>query len=505
VDICAFSELPAHEALLYAAHQIDSLSESMPKYDATACFAFLKNLDERKEVSLARRALIHYFRANIYAMKRYKTAKLDAECWDDPELGSEILELRKSIIHPGFNALEPYRKAQIFTNLANLLNAIGRSLEAIEFWDRALNTFPNFAIALADKGLALDFYASWLNEEYKPYYLLNAYNCLYKACLYAPLQTQETLSKQKEFEFHKKRISEKIDIKKATDCLDFKCDLEGSRKEVDYRKWVLKNRLFLNLLNELGEYSVGAWDSIHLPDLVVNTLNSDNSPPAIIGFYNQLKQEYISARWLYYESLTLKNMHFSDKKVYLCDMAPQQPVYALQNEILKASFRMLYSLFDKIAYFLNHYFNFGIANNKVSFRNIWYQESKKKSEETLSPVLKNRKNWSLHGLYWLSKDFYTEGFKSILEPDAKQLAELRNSMEHKYCQVCANAETASEGSCSYERGEDFGIFIEASLFKQKTLNILRKARASLIYLSLAVRREEHCRRYCKAKIFGSSL
>jgi len=44
--------------------------------------------------------------------------------------------------------------------------------------------------------------------------------------------------------------------------------------------------------------------------------------------YNQLKQEFVSARYLYYEGITSEAVHFSDKKVYLYDTL-DAPVYSL--------------------------------------------------------------------------------------------------------------------------------------------------------------------------------
>ena len=54
------------------------------------------------------------------------------------------------------------------------------------------------------------------------------------------------------------------------------------------------------------------------------------------------------------------------------------PSYSLAVERMKAAFRMAYSLFDKIAYFLNEYLRLGIPERNVSFRTLWYEDQQKK-------------------------------------------------------------------------------------------------------------------------------
>ena len=83
------------------------------------------------------------------------------------------------------------------------------------------------------------------------------------------------------------------------------------------------------------------------------------------GFYNQLKQEYASARYLYYEGTTPTTPHFSDKGVLLINTL-DYPCYSLAVEKMKMAFRMAYSLLDKVAYFLNDHLALGVPERKVN-------------------------------------------------------------------------------------------------------------------------------------------
>ena len=103
---------------------------------------------------------------------------------------------------------------------------------------------------------------------------------------------------------------------------------------------------------------------------------------------------------------------------------------------MKAAFRIAYSLFDKIAYFLNDYLCLSIPEKQVTFRTVWYE--KRKKEKGLSHIFQKRENnWSLRGLFWLSKDLFEDmsEFKESIEPDAQELSDIRNHLEHKYLKL----------------------------------------------------------------------
>jgi len=75
-------------------------------------------------------------------------------------------------------------------------------------------------------------------------------------------------------------------------------DLDGhevgkSKKERAYRLWCLNNTLFLNPLNDIGPHRIAAQDILHLPPFVMSL----GEPPALFGLFNQLKQEFVTARW----------------------------------------------------------------------------------------------------------------------------------------------------------------------------------------------------------------
>ncbi|RKJ13923.1 hypothetical protein D7X33_48535, partial [Butyricicoccus sp. 1XD8-22] len=142
--------------------------------------------------------------------------------------------------------------------------------------------------------------------------------------------------------------------------------LGDSEEEINYRNWCLENTLFLNTLNDAFPYTVSANDILHLPNIVTKI----DEGPKYHGLFNQIKQEYVSARFMVYDALSSQGAHFSDKDVHLVNTL-DYPTYGISIEKMKYSYRSLYSLFDRIAFFINEYFGIGIKDRDVSYRSIW--------------------------------------------------------------------------------------------------------------------------------------
>ncbi|KVR76135.1 hypothetical protein WK26_25600 [Burkholderia vietnamiensis] len=265
----------------------------------------------------------------------------------------------------------------------------------------------------------------------------------------------------------------------------FSLDKLESKLNVDdeYRRWCLLSRLYLNTLNDIGPFELAAHDDLDLPSMVTKV----GKAPVVVGFFNQLKQEFVSARWLYFEAVNSDEVHDSDLGVHLYNTL-DYPAYGLSLEKLKISFRMAYSILDKIAYFLNRYLDLGVAEFDVSFRSIW----KQKKSTSVRPEFAASKNWPLRGLYWLSKDLFEPAFADVIDPDAQGLSKLRNHLEHKYVKVHSFAFPEPDTSDMWF--DDFAYSLTVDELERRTLRLLRLVRAALIYLVLGMHAEERRRR-----------
>jgi hypothetical protein len=287
------------------------------------------------------------------------------------------------------------------------------------------------------------------------------------------------------------QIASSLDIKK----LERKIKLHGfslgdDNSDKAYRKWALEETLFLNPLNDLGSHSVAAVDSFVLPSFTTKL----DEPPTWLGFFNQLKQEYVSARWMLYEGTHTDDIHFSDREVKLYDTL-DYPSYGLSVERVKMAFRMAYSLFDKIAFFLNDYAKLGIPEKQVYFRSLWYANQDQRTG-ALRPVFAQLKNWPWRGLYWLSKDLFDEQLKASADPDAQELYTIRNQLEHKYLKLREMAPRTTPGDPFHDR---LAYSLARDDFTKKTLRVLKLGRAAMIYLALGMEQEEARRNAAKGE------
>jgi len=433
--------------------------------------------------------LWHYFLGNAWASLRASSRHGSDTQWDweQLEIEKELFHLRRALMADGYRELPPVRQCQIATNFGNVLSLVGRFVDALEYWNRALTVDPEFPMALANRGHGLIYYAESLYDiGHQDVFLRQAHTDLSKGLSLGVDELTVPL-----FEDRKSAIEGRVPhdfLQDGIDMEDFSMgDSEGEQR---YRQWCLEHRLFLNPLNDLGPFPIAARDVFTTPSIVVAV----DEGPCYQGFFNQMKQEFVSARYLYYEGITAEKAHFSDREVLLVNTL-DYPSYSLAVEKVKMAYRMAYSLFDKIAYFLNDYLQLGIPERSVSFRTMWYDS--KRRNRGLKQRFRQYKNWPLRGLSWLSKDLFENepGFRESIEPDAQDLNNLRNHAEHKYLKLHDDI-WSPEVTVARKKsglGDRLAYSVNRSDFEAKTLRILRHSRAGLIYLSLGVHWEEQLR------------
>ena len=244
--------------------------------------------------------LFHYFISNAWATKRREKSTVFESAWEFnmQENAKELYHLRKAILIKDFDNLTVIRKTQIYTNLGNLLNVIGRFVEAHEFWNKALKIDPLHSMALSNKGKGFFYYGKYLFDEIHVKIFM----------LHSVLELKKSLKNSKDFyppvledaikftEYLDSFISQEIQDN-PPDLNDY---LLGDNLQLKlYREWCLNNQLYINPLNDLGSYTIACHDCLNMPTLYF----AFDQPPIYLTLYNQMKQEFGSARFLFYESL----------------------------------------------------------------------------------------------------------------------------------------------------------------------------------------------------------
>jgi len=93
----------------------------------------------------------------------------------------------------------------------------------------------------------------------------------------------------------------------------------------------------------------------------------------------------------------------------------------------------------------------------------------------------------------------------VLEPDAQRIAEIRNHLEHSYLKVHSSSNLWVP-EVEHVPPDPFSYRTTENDLRAKTLRVLKMARSALIYLSLAVHREERTKAGPKSdKVYRSAL
>jgi tetratricopeptide (TPR) repeat protein len=484
------ARLSDDEALQRIGLLIDAADDALAEDGLTQALAWCDELD-RRPLDDNTKMTLAYFRSNAWAAhyRRDIAGKKSSWRWEQPLMAEQIFWLRTVITNPAFDQWNVVRKCQVFTNLGNCLSNVGRFVESLEFYSRALAMIPNFWEAIGNRGsVYLDYGKLDYDQGHSLGLFVAAHDDLKRSISVGQQLPGGNDGGLTFFNNRLQKLTAGVNIEAARRSFDLDGHSLGrSDAEKRYRKWVSNNCLFLNTLNDIGAHSIATIDVLSLPDFATKI----DEPPSALGFFNQLKQEFASARFLFFESIQDTPLHYSDRKVSLVNTL-DYPAYGLGSEKSKIAFRMAYSLLDKIAYFLFHYMNLPMQPRQVSFRSIWRESNKK--DAPIRKEFDDSENLPFRGLYWLSKDILNEDFQDTTEPDARELYEIRNHLEHKYLKTHSEMLGVIRTSeDAVQRTDNWAHSIYEGDLVAKTLRLLKLTRAAMIYLSLGMHREEQRR------------
>ena len=385
------------------------------------------------------------------------------------------LALYNSSVHT-----DPKSQLRILTNYANELDTAGRVLEALRLYRRVLDISDQFSIARGNYGRALQFLANLVNDEghYKQLHCY-AYQAIKEA-----LSIEDPDLHEQAIEAFQKIIYkyEALPIKSilVAPIVNKEYKMGDTEEEIEYRKWCLKHHLFLNPLNEVRELETAfAHDpltiTLYTEDIhVVDAVSGNRAePPRWFAMVNQLKEEYVYARYLCFEGTEkYHDVHYADKDVTLSLASYDYTNYSFRIEQLKSSFRILYSMLDQICFFLNDFWQLGLKERDADAYHICKYTNYPKD------------NIALMSLYWVLSEFF-EKYEEAEEPSEKDLAVLRHALEHKFVKVHEyswDRKLQIESDSFYHVSED--------VLMNHTLRLLELSREALMYLVYAIGVEE---------------
>jgi len=422
-------------------------------------------------------------------------------------------------------------RCRLYTNYANCLDNLGRGVEAIAYYNKALNIDKNFSMALCNRGKAYEYF-SYITQKYRDEILSEAYSDIIKGLEDKALIIIGGTAAKKDYVETLKRIENNIASK---DLLIDKIIYPAYSMIglTDFEKFFLefcaKNNLFMNFCihENISE------DTVRDP-IFINLLSDKDDKKAtyykLSKYINQIKEDYMTARLNLVQSQFKRDDFKNISERTLLVNTEDNTKFNLYVGLLKVSFVEAYNILDKIAFFINDYLNLGLSENSIYFLsvNIWEQfealessefeeiinqvEGKKKqlisnvyekdcnsekyilNKNNLSPrkrrelmeilrsiefvsvrdEIANLDNFSLLALFDIYRDFnngYFKGFRDI-----------RNAIIHRYYEI-------KDESFNGELNTHKNVKFEGEILKL-SIDLFQLVKASIIYLVNLVNTEE---------------
>lgn len=366
------------------------------------------------------------------------------------------------------------------TNYANLLDHLGRTVEAVDHYYECLEATPNHATAMGNCGSALQRLLN-ISVAHNPKILYEAWRLMKEAN-----QRESDLVRLsgKHVLLHYQNALTNFE-KYIESVVPGGCDaLE--KQIVEFEKahtWrplsmlnQLKNdRLLLTVNPRPSNCPAEYKDDIFFKGMVVALDDSKRLFHALAHAFNHAKEDFATARYLYYQSKSQESSLIEVSTITSYMDTLDYADFGLRSSFLKSSLRVAADLLDKCAGFINLYLELGHPEDKVILNNIWHVN--RDYRKGLHPEVESRlvSNQYLAALYDLNKDLFLGKYPAPFR-------NLRNDATHKRL-VLSWYGALDESSLSYSLEE----------FQTTVRFLLRMAKAAIIYLVGIVMIEEQQR------------
>ncbi len=253
----------------------------------------------------------------------------------------------------GLRDRDPLLASRALTNLGNALDVSHRWIEAYEAYRSALDIFPNNGVASGCAAQVLFRIASLELVGHEPHMLFLARRLAHHAQENA--DTVRSLAGPAVVAEFATLPSEPGAYNAAPPCTSA------------YEEWVSNNRLALTAAVEGLGHDEERWDDAHIHG-VSEPVSSGASVPPIFAMFNVLKADYLVARELLFESISLDGAS-TETGLYFDTL--DYATYGRKASLLTLAQRAALDLLDKLAVALNDYLVLGWSAERVHFHTVW--------------------------------------------------------------------------------------------------------------------------------------
>lgn len=353
-------------------------------------------------------------------------------------------------------------RTQAWTNLANQFSNSYRLGEAHDAWLAALEIDPENGVAAGSAARNL----LWLYER--------------GGC--SDLTRTEAVMLAKIAQRHRDRIVQYAGAQAAEQIAAFASELGDppprSPHENPFIKWVELERLTLAPAVELVDPALGKLDWLMLPGIRERESGTGGMPPPIFAMFNVLKSDFILARDLAWRSIHENVWPTTGRFGDTLDYA----TYGPDASALILAHRTALDLLDKIAVAANHYFDLGLAPDRVYFGRLWRGNPDKTTgarslAERVEKVIREGVS-ALYGLVELADDY--DSSTGIL----RSQKDLRNAGTHRFLVL------HDFGDPTHSRRAPEIEHKLREQFTREALRALRVARSAIQMLVLSISQQE---------------
>ena len=326
--------------------------------------------------------------------------------------------------------------------IANAYDHLGRFCEAQQYYTLAAMDDNNIADVEINQGYSYaNMHAFWSEEE--PWIVRKAQQLMRKHENVFKREAPGLMSAVCSW------VAPSFDVPKA----DFSKVESGA-----YERWINENYLRLNRFCDVEQYSqLSLPDNVKLPTVK----DTEDRKRIFESSFDEIRNTFIETRKIVFSTIVGN----SD----------------VNTELLKMSYKNLYSILDKIAVFLKAYLNLPIEVYQADFAKIWYDKKNNIRPEFLTRT----ENISLLALYNVNLDVYgSKKFGYVIDEQTKDLQRIRNFIEHKIVRV-------KDGPMTYD---DYQMTISKKELSISTIRLAQLVRCSIIYLCNFVMHAEYDKR-----------
>ncbi|MBU1033164.1 hypothetical protein KJ937_04530 [Patescibacteria group bacterium] len=375
---------------------------------------------------------------------------------------------------------DPNLEVQLLVNLGNSLDTLGRGIEAIHAYNKALRLSKNFPMAVVNRAKALRAFAE-ISDKHRPSIYITAYQDI-KSVLDNPKLVQvggpeAKKAFERELAYIESRFQDKSLLKKNIKHPRYKT--KGLTKfEKYYLDFCSQERLFLNFHIHDDHCEAAIEDPVFIR--LITKVDDNDTFYNFAKQLNQIKEDYAVARLnlvqSQYKQKAFNNISKRTSYVYALDYSQ----FNLYLGLLKSAFKDAFNILDKIAVFINDYYDLGLKENNIYFTTTSVWENK----GVIRKEVLNSENLSLYALYDVYRDFKSNRYQKIKQ--------IRNALTHRRLIVFDSSITSADDNVDKHN-------IDSDTFFQETVDLMRLTKATIIYLINFVNTEEEKKKKANGK------